>query len=1102
MTLSWATTSSRCPTQPSRRREPTHPLSLPMPVPMPVPMRVPLPPPAQAPMPQARGLRLVLPSDMRTSIVTITITIITTIIMVALMDWPMTNTTTARMLHIMLKATTQLTAVTIMLMAMIVLIMTRTATMKTASSPCQSRLQASRCSSRCQCQVIRVLLDCPAVASLVCLPNRVRTKCTTTTTARTTPTCPTSTHITTHHAHHHQQHPRGAHLLHDLDSGEPSRARMTSESGSEPSGYSSGDEDSTAPAQSSATTLPPPSSSIRIPGVSVTSADPSRTGAGQRRGRKMEDSPSKGLPLPVPTNTPSSYVEPAGFARSGSSSSARSGLSGLASPAPDLLSPSPLDMTAAATMSFDAYSAGALSQQLVGSAPAGLRSTSGSSGGGGSNTTSGAAAANSSGKHRSHLFGPTAHYPALEEHESKRKEIQWLRINSMANETLEQYREGAPQFQRINVTDAPLSMDQVYKEQCVGFIKALQLRQKYMRASFQHFPAHATSQLDSVRVHAGLPSSVNSTVTTPAPSSSGSDAAPHMAPRRPTTAALNSPARVPRPVTGLLRDPWKLSDLPALPYHLEMRRGVVHVYRDDEARASHSSMYEFPSLSSYYRDLNFLIALTTDGPCKSLAFHRLQTLEAKFNLHILLNETLELAAQKSVPHRDFYNVRKVDTHIHHSSCMNQKHLLRFIKKKLKTSANEEVIVRDGKTLTLQQVFDSLNLTAYDLSVDTLDVHADRSTFHRFDKFNLKYNPIGESRLREIFLKTDNHVKGRYLAELTKEVMQDLEESKYQHAELRISIYGRSRNEWDKLASWVYDNKVFSPNVRWLVQVPRLYNIYRASGQLASFQGMVENLFMPLFEATRDPKSNPKLANFLRHVIGIDSVDDESVPEVRVHERFPEPAEWTSAANPPYSYYMYYLHANLCVLNAMRAERGLNTLCLRPHAGEAGPVDHLASAFLTSQSISHGILLRKVPVLQYLFYLTRIGIAMSPLSNHSLFLAFNRNPLPEYFARGLNVSISTDDPLMFHITKEPLIEEFSIAAQVWKLSSCDVCELALNSVEQSGFEDEVKRHWLGDNYHLEGRAGNEIRKTNVPGIRMAFRDETLDGEWSFLKKATT
>lgn len=77
---------------------------------------------------------------------------------------------------------------------------------------------------------------------------------------------------------------------------------------------------------------------------------------------------------------------------------------------------------------------------------------------------------------------------------------------------------------------------------------------------------------------------------------------------------------------------------------------------------------------------------------------------------------------------------------------------------------------------------------------------------------------------------------------------------------------------------------------------------------------------------------------------------------------------------------------------------------------------LTSAFLTSHSISHGILLRKVPALQYLFYLKQIGLAMSPLSNNALFLAYERNPLINFFKAGLNVSLSTDDPLQFHFTK--------------------------------------------------------------------------------------
>jgi hypothetical protein len=65
---------------------------------------------------------------------------------------------------------------------------------------------------------------------------------------------------------------------------------------------------------------------------------------------------------------------------------------------------------------------------------------------------------------------------------------------------------------------------------------------------------------------------------------------------------------------------------------------------------------------------------------------------------------------------------------------------------------------------------------------------------------------------------DNILHGRYLAELTKEVLVDLEASKYQHAEYRISIYGRKYVEWDILAAWYCQNKLYSDNVLWLIQV--------------------------------------------------------------------------------------------------------------------------------------------------------------------------------------------------------------------------------------------------------------------------------------------
>jgi len=185
------------------------------------------------------------------------------------------------------------------------------------------------------------------------------------------------------------------------------------------------------------------------------------------------------------------------------------------------------------------------------------------------------------------------------------------------------------------------------------------------------------------------------------------------------------------------------------------------------------------------------------------------------------------------------------------------------------------------------------------------------------------------------------------------------------------------------------------------------------------------------------------------------------------------------------------------LNTLRKERGMNTFTFRPHAGEAGSPQHLVSAFLTSQGINHGLLLRKSPVLQYLYYLNQIGIAMSPLSNNSLFLSYNRNPFPDYFARGLNVTLSTDDPLQFHFTKEALMEEYSIATQVYKLSSTDMCELAKTSVMISGFEKSRKKFWLGPKYSKGGVEGNDIRRTNVPDIRVAFREETLLNEFELL-----
>lgn len=175
-------------------------------------------------------------------------------------------------------------------------------------------------------------------------------------------------------------------------------------------------------------------------------------------------------------------------------------------------------------------------------------------------------------------------------------------------------------------------------------------------------------------------------------------------------------------------DPWKLDFPEDLNHTIKAKKGTFEVYRDVEANDKLD--YPCPKVTEFIQDMQTMCAMIADGPLKSFCYRRLSYLYSKYQLHVLLNELRELASQKAVPHRDFYNIRKVDTHIHAASCMNQKHLLRFIKKTLKQNPDEVVtITKTGEKMTLAEVFNSMNLTTYDLTVDMLDVHAVSLSFY-------------------------------------------------------------------------------------------------------------------------------------------------------------------------------------------------------------------------------------------------------------------------------------------------------------------------------------------------------------------------------------
>lgn len=90
--------------------------------------------------------------------------------------------------------------------------------------------------------------------------------------------------------------------------------------------------------------------------------------------------------------------------------------------------------------------------------------------------------------------------------------------------------------------------------------------------------------------------------------------------------------------------------------------------------------------------------------------------------------------------------------------------------------------------------------------------------------------------------------------------------------------------------------------------------------------------------------------------------------------------------------------NLVALNRLREKKGLSSLSFRPHSGESGSLNHLAAAYLTgsllfssfslssfflttknqttAHGINHGIQLAHSPPLQYLYYLSKIGVNWS------------------------------------------------------------------------------------------------------------------------------
>ena len=96
-------------------------------------------------------------------------------------------------------------------------------------------------------------------------------------------------------------------------------------------------------------------------------------------------------------------------------------------------------------------------------------------------------------------------------------------------------------------------------------------------------------------------------------------------------------------------EPWNITLIPdSTDYHVKKEDGVFNVYKSKENLDNNVKLdYAYPSIKQYIADTITMMSMITNGPMKSFCYRRLSYLSNKFQLHLLLNEIRELAAQKA-----------------------------------------------------------------------------------------------------------------------------------------------------------------------------------------------------------------------------------------------------------------------------------------------------------------------------------------------------------------------------------------------------------------------------------------------------------------------
>ncbi|EPY42817.1 adenosine monophosphate deaminase [Angomonas deanei] len=535
----------------------------------------------------------------------------------------------------------------------------------------------------------------------------------------------------------------------------------------------------------------------------------------------------------------------------------------------------------------------------------------------------------------------------------------------------------------------------------------------------------------------------------------------------------------------------------------------------------------------YYEDLQTLIQCIQHPRVNAACEHRLQVMEEQFNVYRIFNQEMEESADRYRRGGGvFSDAVKVDNFVKLPYSMSAPWLVSYIRERMEEQGEDVVAMQgDGfkrEPINLSKVCTLLEFNDPDwVSVEGLGLQPmlDRRRLTRVDITDPEFNSAGRqsATLLQLFLSPYTVNKGAYLADAVRVVLEANEELERgpRATETLVEISGLQEEEWERLAEWMYEQDLLETyrTNRWLISISPSPPIVgkgtegsttentfeigpKFNTSLENHQQQLENIFLPLFQATVAPEDakNVHVAGLLANV-GAFVVQCGDAPGRRplsAKRRRPVDVPWSEKV--PVSYFLYYVWTNLSALNALRKRCGLNTIQLRTKLSSQSSPEALAVSYMLCDHIIDGTALEAHPAMQYLFGLHRIGVCMSPTYSNALGgVPYIENPFAKFFRRGLRVSLATFAPLLTHTSSEPLTEEYGNVARVCRLSGVDLSEIGLNSAWISSFPDELKSEWLGSDVGQQDWRGNNVEFTNVPTARLELRSRVWTAERNVLRR---